>query len=546
MATRPDRRRPLYVPRGGAFDLLHSQDPECLLSGPAGTGKSSAALFKLHLCCNEVPGVRALIVRKTRVSLTQSALVTLEALVIPDGHPAKRGASRAMRQSYHYPNGSELVVCGLDKPGKAMSSEYDLIFCQESIDISDDSWEALTTRLRNGVLGYQQLLGDTNPDRPTHWLKKRCDSGRTRLIDGTHQDNPVLWDVEANGGRGDWTAFARRPDGTGYIDRLDALTGPRYHRLRWGRWVQSEGVVYEGWEPATHLIDSFSIPDDWPRWWAIDFGFTHPFVCLWLARDPDGRLYVYRELHRTGLLVEDAARLILELSAGEPRPQAVLCDWDAEDRATLDRHLGGIYTTRAWKDVSPGIQAVATRLRPAGDGKPRLFVLRDSLVERDPVLDEKKLPCCLAEEVDGYVWNVAAGRAKGEEPVKENDDACDCLRYAIASQDCMQPMGDFVWLKTRPDPAPLVAPPPDQIQYPEHMRYFAPSGGYQPWIDLPSGTRLSLCDFRSESEAAYALHLAREWMALPPPGFGRPQLEPAEAARAEKRLREFLTRARLL
>jgi phage terminase large subunit len=113
---------------------------------------------------------------------------------------------------------------------------------------------------------------------------------------------------------------------------------------------------------------------------------------------------------------------------------AVICDHDAEDRATLERHLG-VRTLAAHKAVSPGIQAVASRLKVAGDGRPRLFLLRDALDERDPLLVEAKRPTCTDEEVESYVWNVAGGRKKGEEPLKENDHGCDCTRYLVAYRD---------------------------------------------------------------------------------------------------------------
>jgi phage terminase large subunit len=100
----------------------------------------------------------------------------------------------------------------------------------------------------------------------------------------------------------------------------------------------------------------------------------------------------------------------------------------------LERHLG-LYTTPAKKTVSDGIQAVASRLRPAGDGKPRLVVFRDCLVERDRDLAEKKQPTELADEPEVYVWDTRQGMKRGEQPVKENDHALDCARYLCASLD---------------------------------------------------------------------------------------------------------------
>jgi predicted transcriptional regulator len=40
----------------------------------------------------------------------------------------------------------------------------------------------------------------------------------------------------------------------------------------------------------------------------VDFGYTNPFVMQWWAEDPDGRLYLYREIYRTRRLVEDHAK----------------------------------------------------------------------------------------------------------------------------------------------------------------------------------------------------------------------------------------------
>lgn len=411
-------RRP-YQPHGAALDVLSCRDSEVLLSGPAGTGKSRGDLEKLFACARKYAGMRGLIVRKTRESLTETALVTWEEKVVPPGQLRVGELLRSNRQAYQFSNGSTIVVGGMDKPGKVMSADYDQIYAQEATELAENDLELLTTRLRNNVMPYQQIIMDCNPDRPTHWLKLRCDSGKTRIFESRHEDNPTLWDRAAQA----WT-----PNGAAYIAKLDALTGSRKPRLRYGRWVQSEGVVYEGWDAQIHVVDKFPIPMDWPRYWGVDFGFTNPFAFHWWTTDHDGRLYLYRQLYRTKRLVEEHAVQIKRLSDGEPRPRAVVCDHDAEGRATLEKHLH-IVTTAARKDVREGVQEVAGRLKTADDGKPRIFVMRDSVVERDPALVEAKKPIGLAEEMDGYIWDTRNNRAQGEEPLKENDHACDVARY---------------------------------------------------------------------------------------------------------------------
>jgi phage terminase large subunit len=414
-----------YRPHGAALDLFYCRDEEIVLSGPAGTGKSRGCLEKLHFCAENWPGMRGLIVRKTRVSLTEAALVTWEDKVVPVGHKMLDGAQRGQRRSYRYPNGSEIVVGGLDKAGKIMSTEFDMVYVQEAIELFENDWESLTTRLRNGVMPFQQLIADTNPDAPYHWLKQRSDKGLTRMLESRHEDNPTLWDPDA----GRWT-----DEGAIYIARLDRLTGPRLPRLRHGRWVAAEGVVYDGWDRALHLVDRFEIPKEWRRLRVVDFGYTNPFVCQWWAIDPDGRMFLYREVYRTQRLVRDHAREIVRLSEGE-RIEATVADHDAEDRATLAAE--GVETLPAFKLISPGIQGVQTRLKAAGDGKPRLYVLRDSLVERDEELAARPgTPWCTEQEFDGYIWPKGQdGKALKEEPVDLNNHGMDGMRYIVSYVD---------------------------------------------------------------------------------------------------------------
>lgn len=518
-----------------ALTLFHSHRPEVLISGPAGTGKSLACLYKLHYLAVKVPGLRALLLRKTRESLTESALVTFEEKVLHPQHLAGlAGGQRRLRQAYQYGNGSTIVVGGLDKPGKVMSTEYDLIYVQEAIEVEEDAWEALTTRLRNYVLPYQQLLADTNPDRPTHWLKKRCDTGKTLLLDSRHEDNPFLWD-----GQG-WT-----PEGLDYLAKLDNLTGPRKQRLRFGRWVQAEGVVYDGWDAAVHVIDRFDIPADWPRYWSVDFGFTNPFVCQFWAQDHDGRLYLYREYYQSQTLVEDAAKEIKRLSEDEPTPKAIICDHDAEDRATLTRHLG-VDTDRADKDISPGIQAVAARLRKAGDGKPRLFVLRDSLVSRDRVLDDQKRPCGFLEEIDGYVWDIKENKKYGEEPVDKDNHSCDAARYAVFWIDGPQPDFNIHQLKLTPESEDQSVSATITKGYEGHIRFFPQSGAYQPLPVLDGEKILSCPTFQKQSEAAYFVLTLHDQLSRPrPKGLEAGPLGEEQKAAVEKKAAQLIQERKL-
>ncbi len=160
---------------------------------------------------------------------------------------------------------------------------------------------------------------------------------------------------------------------------------------------------------------------------------------MW-AEDPDGRLFLYREIYHTQRTVDVHAKLILSIVQDhrgvwvEPRPRAIICDHDAESRAVFARDIG-IGTIAANKKVTEGIQAFQMRLAPAGDGKPRLFLLRDSVFERDPALLDAKKPTCTQEEVVGYIWDRSKGQTEKEVPLKENDHGMDAARYLVADRD---------------------------------------------------------------------------------------------------------------
>lgn len=405
--------------------------------GRAGSGKTLAASWKLHLTAMQVPNLRGLMLRATHTSLTATTLQTFQRLVaaqaLADGSVRWFGGSGKDPAAFRYANGSTITVAGADRPERFLSLEVDRIFCDEAVELSLDIYETLLTRLRGTADTYRQIVLATNPSYPQHWIKRRADAGALTMLTSTHRDNPHYMNAD-----GTLTGPGRE-----YLAKLDKLTGVRAQRLREGRWTAAEGVIFEEFDETVHVIEPFPVPASWPLRLAVDWGYTNPAVLQWWREDPDGRLYLQREAYHTGVLVEDLAkqiRAIMDVNPDEPTPTAIVCDHDAEDRATLERHLG-IVTTPARKTVSDGIQAVQSRLRPAGDGKPRLFVFRDATITRDSSLADVGKPTSTADEFNGYTWAVKPGNKGGlkEQPAKENDHGMDAMRYAVAHLDLVRP-----------------------------------------------------------------------------------------------------------
>lgn len=417
---------------GGLHAAYESTDAEVLLAGPAGTGKTYGWLVRILHICEDYPGARVLIVRKTRESLTESVLVTWERDILPVDPryvSMARKVLRRVRQSYIFPNGSTVVVGGMDKPDKVLSSEWDLIYCPEATDLTLHDWETLGGRLRSGPVPWKMLVGDCNPTTPTHWLYRRHLGGQLRLIGTTHRDNPRYWDREKQ----EWTA-----EGADYIARLGRLTGARKKRFLEGIWAAAEGLVYD-YDPAIHLLpETWKPPESWRRVWSLDWGFVDPLVLQFWAVDPDRRMYLYRERFVSRTRVEDIARWAkIEVDERrEPRPSAIVSDHDPECVETFKKYSGLKVTPADKSKRDMGIVAAQNRFIVQDDGRPRIFFHPNARREKpDRELIESGRPASTLEELSGYVWDTSDPNRPKDQPIQKNDHGCDAMRYAVRHVD---------------------------------------------------------------------------------------------------------------
>lgn len=393
-----------YMPIGGCREFYLATDPEVLAVGPAGTGKTLAACWKLHHTALRVPGIRVLMVRKVLEDLKAGALATYTNHVKPELDGVRTfGGNRFYPGEFRYPNGSVLHVVGMDKPGKVMSAEYDLIYANEATELTEEDWESLKSRLRNGKLAYQQLLGDCNPAGPRHWLRVRCDSGLTRYIQTTHKDNPAYWDPFT----GDWTAM-----GLQYVEQnLSRLTGVRRKRLFEGVWAAVEGVVYPmfDFQDHVHPVDC----DGWGTVLGVDVGTRNPTVIVTVRKASDDRRHIEREVYRRGMSSDEITAAIAE-EADATNPDAIFMDPSANDYIlTLQRM--GYPAKKANNDVLFGIGEVT------------------SAFAAGLTVD----PSCVGTIDEFETYHYPDGKDDSDKPVKENDHAMDAVRYALASEPPM-------------------------------------------------------------------------------------------------------------
>jgi phage terminase large subunit len=400
-----DKDNATYTPYGGSEELMYCHDPEVIIQGPAETGKTLAACWKVHTLALKYDGCQGAIVRKTQKSLYGSVLQTFER-VIADAPVQIYGGEKP--EKYIYANGSVIWLGGMDNPDKILSSERDFIYVNQAEELTQDDWEKLHTRAtgRNAVIPYPQLFGDCNPSGSQHWIRRRAG---LKLIRSVHKDNPTLFDPIT----GEITLQGKRSLGI-----LSGLTGVRRKRLFEGIWATAEGAVYDTFDVSIHVcereraeFDTFLL--------MMDEGYTNPAVILDVGIDGDGRLHIFREFYRRGVLQKDVVKTAAEW-ADEFAHYVIAVDAAAAGLIADLRDMG--LPADGYKGrVLDGITAVQGYLAIQGDGKPRLTV--------DPSCVET------INEFESYVW-----KPEKDEPVKENDHAMDALRYGVNS------IGGASWL----------------------------------------------------------------------------------------------------
>jgi len=306
--------------RGSNLKIQSYRGREFILAGPSETGKTFATLWLLDFLLSITPFAHAALIRKVASDIAPTVLVTFRRILeISNSRARPYGGEKP--EWYDYPNGARLYIGGMDRPGKVLSGERDFIYVNQAEELTLDDWEILTTRTtgRGAVTETPMVFGDCNPGPEDHWILKRAS---LQVFHTAHVDNPSLYTDD-----GQLTL-----QGTRTMATLDALTGIRKARFRYGKWVGAEGLYFEEWDEQLHTCEPFDIPEDWPVWGALDYGFVHPTAFGLLTEDNDGVVYLIGEhIHNRWLALQHAKaihQLAERLDIAWPRISQIVAGHD--------------------------------------------------------------------------------------------------------------------------------------------------------------------------------------------------------------------------
>lgn len=361
-----------------------------------------------------------------------------------------------------FPNGSRIAFRGLDQPRRIQGMRYGFAGCDQAEELAEEQFTILDAGCTQVGMPWTQTFLAFNPDGPSHWayLRYRPDDG----------DGPRYW---ADGAHFADVVHVKHDDGLHILTpqqlaKLDRMTGVAAQRLRFGKWVHFEGLVFDSFDPSFHVKHAPAEwtqwdglpPPTWPRYRGIDFGFVHPWACVWIAQAPAGSLGVYRYALRTKLTPGDQIGMILEAEQDELRRLRHAADpdwaranevylsslnlvgsWSDHDASLRAEYASrGVWTQLAKKDDG-GIETLRELLDPRyvdAAGYPQLWIMEGAQMGGpDPLLVEAKKPASLQEEFARYRWEtrkMAGGdRRTKDKPEKIDDDAIDALRYLCDS-----------------------------------------------------------------------------------------------------------------
>lgn len=420
------RVRDAFIPNRKQIEFFQScNDPmadEILYDGSIRAGKTQA-------CCKQIIawawqyGGRYVVARKTYPELRDSTMAVMlrgEGGMPPGCPPELVKEYRAGDRELHLKNGAEILFRNLEsaEEGRAKLRNISLngFFIDQVEELDGEEWgefyEELLGRLSD-PRGPGKMLLAANPGPTDHWVWRRfIDPEHRERFPQTRYVHCTLYDNEENL---DPKYFATRI-------RTKTQNPEYYKRMVLGEWGAFGGKRFKCWDPTRNVIDPVTIPRHWEVIEAVDYGYAHPFCCLWVAIDERERYYVVGEHYERERPVSHHAKMIHAIrdSLGV-QPEVMWADPSIFDErggyASVAAEMNdyGLAPAKANRDRLGGwnrIEEMLTR-EIEGAAQLRVFSTCRHLIKELPNLRFKD---------------------NSDDVEKVNDHASDALRYAVMSR----------------------------------------------------------------------------------------------------------------
>ncbi|MFB0847326.1 phage terminase large subunit [Paenibacillus oleatilyticus] len=325
---------------------------EMLYGGAAGGGKSEATIWDALKYALQYPASRQIIFRRTFPDLQRSIIMrTLQV------YPKELGRYNQSKHEWTFVNGSIIELAHWDNDSdfmKYQGAEYDRIRWEELTQFEERWYTYMLSRLRGSKPYPRAVQSTTNPGGIGHsWVKRRfIDIGPPEQVHEMQEfddnGNPLHW-PEGMPNAGEpiirkrifipanvFDNKALIDNDPGYVARLMSLPDNERKQLLEGDWDTFAGQYFSEFSRAIHVVEPFEIPDHWKRFRALDEGYNDPFVCLWIALDPKGTAYIYREFVKPKLLTSEQVEAVRLYSPVTERYEYTVADTSFWNKAKTE------------------------------------------------------------------------------------------------------------------------------------------------------------------------------------------------------------------
>ncbi len=426
---------PIFRLQPRQLEFCRTRADIAIYGGAAGGGKSHALLYQpIGRRHHERTGFYGVIFRRTYPEITNPGGLWDAAGGI---YPYAGGRGVAGAREYRFDGGARIAFRHLENEDTKHSyqgSEICYLAFDELTHFTEGQFWYLLSRNRStcGVRPYVRATCNPDPgwvkDLLSPWVDDSFDGerassgelrwfirvdGKLRWVDRDHPDAKSLTFIRASIFDNEILLKAD----PGYLSTLKALPSVERARLLDGDWnVRREGLVYGGFDAC--IVDGPTGVDVRPDSGAIDFGFHNPLAAIAGHVDSDDVLWVTfcRYVRQTTIPIHAEAipkGVRYWCDPAQPESIAQLRSHGHDVLPCVHRPVRGA-SGETKKPVLAGIDMVSERIRTG-----RLRIVRQAC-----------LP--LVRELGMYHYDPDK---RLEEPVKEDDHACDALRYLVVGLD---------------------------------------------------------------------------------------------------------------
>ena len=277
---------------------------------------------------------------------------------------------------YRFKNGSYIELFGLEDEGKARGPGRDILFINEANLIRKPLFDQLAMRTTGTI------FLDWNPADFVSWVYDVSDNPLNKHIKSTYLNNlGNLSQMQIDIIEG----YKNLPDD--FMWKVYGL----------GERGAAKEIIYTQWQITDEL------PEGGDIFYGLDFGYVHPLALVKVCHY-QGANHVKQLIYKSGLTPSEISKEVKDHICDR---KPVYCD-AAEPKSIEELYRSGINAQAANKEVWAGILKVKSY---------PLFVHKDS---KD-----------IIRELQSYKWRKDKNDNVIDEPVKQNDDGLDAMRYAI-------------------------------------------------------------------------------------------------------------------